>query len=519
MATTSYFHFAMYTRYIPLSVIKTAVNRYLENEKNKLDKYLNEKYEKASNVIIESLPSITGLPLSAFLNRMLGVAPMVQPANMSIGNILDEICEKLSIQDMEASETIRKTTYYEKISALRTLCQISANSDNHQAFEEWLSMHRGLMNECIANTLCTEHHDLIQEACYAVAYLARVYRFKMYDKIEVVIATLVRALAVLILPWENYIEQYREAKERHNDLELARGRSILFHYPQMQLSFSEAKHRVIGCIYYTLGDLIFSLPSPKLICFFECRIFRRREMTRTVLFTILHVVVLNLSELRSEAVRLSSEERPIRITEPSGGPLTSKKYQIYNEAMWNELPANLYSDIIRAYNDRNRTNKVMITEIMAMLRAQAPEKLPLFEEATLKALELYTGGSAGRVGETYQIGRTTGRENDVSGTSSARCRRSNLPHDTGGLTTKATANSQITTDKARKSGYSSNEPSLIEVHKKSDDVSAASSDFSTSSNTYSTIFTRNDGHLQRKSFIPPKLPNLIPPKIPSRKKD
>ncbi|VDQ00819.1 unnamed protein product [Trichobilharzia regenti] len=370
------------------------------------------------------------------------------------------------------------------------------------------------MNECIASTLSTEHRDLIQEACYTVAYLARVYRFKMYDKIEVVIATLVRTLAVLLLPWENYVEQYREAKERHNDMELARGRSILFHYPQMQCSFSEASHRVIGCIYYTLGDLIFSLPSPKLICFFECRIFRRKEMTRTLLFTILHVIILNLSELRSEAEKLSSEEGTISVTEPSGG----KKYQIHSEAMWNELPANLYSDIIRVYNDRNRTNKVMITEIMAMLRAEAPEKLPLFEEATLKALELYTGGSAGRVGETYQIGRTAGRENDVSGTSSGRRGRSNLTHDTSGLTTKPTATSQITTDKARKSGHSSNELSLIEAQKKSDDVSDESSDFSTSSNTYSTVFTRTDSHLQRKSFIPPKLPNLIPPKNP-RKKD
>ncbi|TPP39698.1 hypothetical protein FGIG_08336 [Fasciola gigantica] len=532
MTSSALILFAMATRDVPANLIQEATERYRKRAKEQFRAFLDEKYKEMNNIILENLPSINGLPLNAFLNRMRGVIPLGHHTPSTLQKMLDDELERLNNANHDpAIES--KLTHEDKIQAVRTFCRAAADPKDRDIYSTWLGSNVASLNEALANCLGTEHRDLTQETCFTIAYLARQFHFQMNDKLDLVIAALVRAMAMALIPWESYVEQYREAKERHNDIELARGRTVAFHHPRMEYQFSEVNHGVLGCIYYTLGDLLFSCPIPKLIHFFECRIFRRREMTRNLLFTILHVVVVNLTELKAEAERLSSLAKQATATTIRGsdraGPLTSRRGKLYSESMWSELPANLYSDIIRVYNDRNRANKVLINEIMALLRAHAPEKLPMFEEATLKALELYTGSGGGRLTETYQIGRPTTGDSTAA---AARRRKSTQPHDaTSGIANGGKPGANITSGTLTSGEPTAiNRPSRILAHlptvadtqiqteKFGENLSSGTSSSTESSEgNYSSESNKQESKISRRTIIVPKISDLMQPNRVFRK--
>ncbi|KAA0183503.1 hypothetical protein FBUS_00708 [Fasciolopsis buskii] len=523
MASSVMILFAMDTRQVPAKIIQEATERYHKRAKEQLRSFLVNKYKDLTNVILENLPSINGLPLSAFLNRMRGVIPLGLQTPTSLNRLLDGELELISSGNKQDPAAETNITHEDKIQAVRIFCRAAADPNNLEVYSKWLGLNAAILNEALANCLGTEHRDLTQETCFTIAYLARKFHFQMTTKLDLVIGALVRAMATTLIPWESYVEQYRDAKERHNDIELARGRNIAFHHPRMEYQFSEVNHRVLGCIYYTLGDLLFNCPMPKLIHFFECRIFRRREMTRNLLFTILHVVVINLNELKSEAERLatlakqlSSENLP---SLDGAGPLTSRRGKLYSETMWNDLPANLYSDIIRVYNDRNRANKMFINEIMALLRAHAPEKLPIFEEATLKALELYTGSGGGRLTETYQIGRPTTGEGSGSG---SRRRKSLQAHDAnaGGVNGAKAGTSTISgtlisgeaSGISRQSRILAHLPAVTDnqqTEKPAEKQSSETNSTSSSEGNYSSESNKQESKISRRTIIVPKIPDLM----------
>ncbi|KAG5443850.1 hypothetical protein CSKR_202883 [Clonorchis sinensis] len=517
MATSLAVLFAMSTRKVPGEILREAEERYHRRAKEHFKKYLKDENEKMNNVILDSLPSVNGYPLSAFLSRMRGYTPLIRHGMTPLEKILEEKIADLSdmSQTSEDGYNKLKVSSREKICAMRTICKLAVDEDDRERMGNWLANNAGLLNEAVAASLATECRDLLQELSIGISFLARQFRFRLYDKLELVIAGLVRSMAIVLVPWETYVEQFRDAKEHHNDLELARGRQLVFHHPRIEYQFHEANHRVLGCIYYTLGDLLFSCPSPKLIHFFECRIFRRKEMTRNFLFTILNVVVTNLSEIQSEAEQLANvEKQPSSVSIIAGRsvtPLMSRRRKIYSEALWNELPANLYADIIRVYNDRNRANKVLINEIMAVLRSHAPDKLPMFEEATLKALEMYTGGGGGRLTETYQIGRqAAGRDGEGTptgiGASGAQRRKKSVLGDTA-------AGPGIEKAAGEAGGRrKSSRLTLVEIDQtdKTDNRTIDTSSSTSSEVNYSSDSSKQEQNISRRTLIVPKIPDLVP---------
>lgn len=513
--------YAMDTKKIPNEILQEAEARHYKRSKEAFRNFMEKKCASSNNVILDNLPSINGLPLSAFLRRMHGFEPLTRHGLIPVHKILEEEVAKLmdTTYVSENGTSTPSVSSQDKLMAIRTLCKLSVDPKDYEKMAEWLVHNAGLLNEAIAASLSSECRDLLQELCVGIAFLARQFRFQLYDKLELVIAALVRAMAIALIPWESYVENFRDAKERHNDLELARGRQFIFHHPRMEYQFHETNHRVLGYIYYTLGDLLFSCPSPKLIHFFECRIFRRKEMTRNLLFIILHVVVINLPEIQSEAEELFNVGRqPSSVSvvpDRSLTPLMSRRGKIYSEAMWNELPANLYADIIRVYNDRNRANKVLINEIMAILRSQAPDKVPLFEEATLKALEMYSGG--GRLGETYQIGRSAvSREGEGTaismGTTGGHRRRKSLVGteiNTGtGIAIGTAERSGEVPSRQRSSRMNPGETDQTDKTTENQSLNTTSS--STSSANYSSESVKKELKISRRTVIVPKIPDLTP---------
>ncbi|KAA3679278.1 uncharacterized protein DEA37_0001006 [Paragonimus westermani] len=525
MASSVEILFAMDTEKVSGTILKEAEEKYHKRAKDMFKSYLKKQSATLNNIILENLPSINGLPLSAFLSRMQGFTPLTRHGLSPVGKIIEQEVAKLmdTTQLSEDGTTSLKVSSHDKIQAIRTLCKLAVEPRDYEKMAEWLTHNAALLNEAVATSMSTDSRDLIQELCIGIAYLARKFRFSLYDKLELVIAALVRAMAIALIPWESYVEQFREAKEHHNDLELARGRQIIFHHPRIEYQFHEVNHRVLGCIYYTLGDLLFSCPSPKLIHFFECRIFRRKEMTRNLLFTILHVVVINLAEIQAEAERLVNLDRqPSSVSVPASRsmtPLMSRRGKIYSETLWHELPANLYSDIIRVYNDRNRANKILINEIMVMLRTHAPDKLPLFEEATLKALEMYTGAGGGRLTGTYPIGRpATARdgENTPTGTgaSATQRRRKSLagPDTTSGAGTEKTSEAVGRQRSSRITLMDTDQ-----TDKTTENQSIESADYSSSEGNYTSDSTRHELRISRRTIIVPKIPELVLPNRGHRK--
>ncbi|VDN33211.1 unnamed protein product [Dibothriocephalus latus] len=282
----------------------------------KYDKFLRELSHSVTNPLLDSLPSVNGIPRNAFLYRFAAVSPFTTTRKLNMSSYLDGLISLLSEATEEGRESSRPpATSCEKYDALRQLREIAA-SEKYSA---------------------QIYSEIVIEACFTIAFLARRFHFELYDEMDSLIGALVRMVAVGMVPLENHVTLYREEADRHKDREMVSSRPLAFHFPRMRVKFAESQQRMVGIFYYTIADLLYSLPWPKLILFFECRIFRRKEMTRSLLFGILTSICMNLRELRSETDRLS------KIT-----PLPEAD-SAATARLWEDLPANMYLELLRAY--------------------------------------------------------------------------------------------------------------------------------------------------------------------------
>ncbi|VDN14747.1 unnamed protein product [Dibothriocephalus latus] len=290
---------------------------------------------------------------------------------------------------------------------MRELCELANSQRFFPPMREWMEKHSTRFNNLLVTCLTAEQPEVAQEACLAFAYLARKFNNAMQGGMDNVINSLIRLLAVLMVPRDNQISVYRKALEQHADLQMIRATPQPFHFPRQSYDFTDVHHQLISCVYYTIADLLYNIPSPSLLVFFECRIFRRREMTRTLLFRILNSISQNISDLREHAESLE-KPMPPKEDEAAFTAETARRAKIAE--VWDRLPGRMYTEILRAYHDYNAMNKELILEIMEFLRASSRIKLAIFDEETIRALELYTGHTAeGHANETMKIKRPSKR--------------------------------------------------------------------------------------------------------------
>ncbi|BHF74427.1 hypothetical protein SprV_0501751300 [Sparganum proliferum] len=378
---------------ITSQILRDANKRHSLHAKQIYKRYVNQICEGVTNHVLDYLPSVTGLPRSVFLSRLAAVGTYVSTKKEHILSRIENILQMLS--DFSGEEGSKRRTMAgvtEKAHGMRTIREIANTPEKLTILSEWMQKHSQEVISALVYCLNLEHEELAEEACFTAAFLARKFRLGMQAGSESLIAGLIRTMAIAMVPKENHIDAYREARERHNDLELIRGKPMPFHFPRQTYDFAEVHHRLIGVVYYTIADILNSIPLPKLYHFYECRIFRRKEMTRTLLFQILYVITLCLPELKEEAKIVDRREVP----EGDKGAAAAEELRRAKVAQeWDDLPALLYTEILRAYEDNNLKNKDLILDIMEFCRLNAPVRLPIFEADAITALELYNARTGG----------------------------------------------------------------------------------------------------------------------------
>ncbi|VDL95214.1 unnamed protein product [Schistocephalus solidus] len=395
---------------VPSVIIAQADFENRTRTRNSFKKYLQESAAVATNPLLDSLASISGMPQHTFLGHMSAIGSYSTTKKINIDDKLRRMLHTISgfsFDGDRGSEEGPRATVVEKCLTLRELCELANSQRFFPPMRDWMEKHSTRFNQLLTTCLTAEQPEVAQEACLAIAYLARKFNNAMLGGMEQVISSLVRLLAILMVPRENQITVYRKALEQHADLQLIRATPQPFHFPRQSYSFTDVHHHLISCVYYTIADLLYNIPNPSLLVFFECRIFRRREMTRTLLFRILSSVSQNISELREQAESLE-EPMPPKENEEAFTAETARRAKI--SEVWDRLPARMYTEILRVYHDFNAINKELILEIMEFLKASSPIKLAIFGDETIRALEIYTGHTAeGHPTETVKIKRQSKR--------------------------------------------------------------------------------------------------------------
>ncbi|VDL95212.1 unnamed protein product [Schistocephalus solidus] len=374
-------------------LLRDASRRHSLHAKHVFKRYVSQICEGVTNCVLDNLPSVTGLPRTVFLSRLAAVGTYVSSKKEHILSQIETILQMLT--DFSGEESGKKRTVATvtvKARGMRTIREIANTPEKLPILCDWMQKHSQDLISALVYCLNLEHEELAEEACFTAAFLARKCRLDMQGGIDSLIAGLIRTMAIAMVPRENHVDAYREARERHNDLELIRAKPMPFHFPRQTYDFTEVHHRLIGVVYYTIADILYSVPLPKLYHFFECRIFRRKEMTRTLLFQILYVIALSLPELMEEAKIIDRREVP----EGDKGAAAAEELRRAKVAQeWDDLPALLYTEILRVYEDNNQKNKDLILDIMEFCRVNAPVRLPIFEADAITALELYNARAGG----------------------------------------------------------------------------------------------------------------------------
>lgn len=324
--------------------------------------------KRETNSLLEHLASVDGIPLSAFLSRVCFVSTFVKTDVLLTEKILNEALNRLACD----APCGKDANVLEKVESLHTLCKVAATESLVTQFIQWMKTNSERLNDALASCLILDSQELAQECCFAIASLARRLHFSMKGGVEILIDTLIRLMARALIPREKNITAYREARQLHEERERLKKSLALFHPPPLNYKYCEIYHRLIGVIYYTLADLLYSIPLPELIRFFTFRIFRRREMARLLLFKILDSLVSNLGEIQEEAENLAAK----------AGVL-----EMYDENIWRLLPSVLYMDILRAFSETNIANREYPNAVLNILRAQATQKYPLMDEKTVANVE------------------------------------------------------------------------------------------------------------------------------------
>ncbi|VDM25137.1 unnamed protein product [Hydatigera taeniaeformis] len=326
--------------------------------------------QKEINSVLEHLASVDGISLSAFVSRVLYVSSPMKTDPTLTEKILSETIKCVTY----TAPCDNESNFLEKVESLHTLCKVAATESLIIPFIEWMKTNSERLNDALASCLIVDCQELAQECCFTIAFLARRLHFSMRGGVEVLIDTLIRLMARALLPREKNVTAYRDAQRLHEERDRLKKSLTIFHPPPLKYNYYEVYHRLIGIIYYTLADLLYSIPLPELVRFFTFRIFRRREIARLLLFQILDSVTGNISEIREEAENLASK---------------TEKSEMYDENIWRLLPSILYLDILRAYSEINIVDREYPNTILNILRAQATQKYPLMDEKTLANVEQY----------------------------------------------------------------------------------------------------------------------------------
>lgn len=376
-------------------IIKKSIIKCNEETRINIQEYLHNKYSNISNIILDNLPVInSGLSINEYLCRMMGWnLDFREPPNKQAMMIkLEQLCNKLmTVQSNQTSklsiDDIKEDVFNKQIQKLRFICQLALNGRTNNHFVEWLNAKKSnvillneALNSCLKNFnfVLQNKKDFLAETCYTIGVLARTFRLQIKYKIHLVLNSLIYLLAKLMNPYEQYTKQYREAidnrnlKNRHYTWT-----SSSLNLAQFRWNFNQNAHRLIGCIYFTLADLIHSCPIPNLIVLLARRSFKRKEMCRHLLFNILYTIVLKYDKLKEEAELLSKSKSV------QANPISNT-----NQQNWNNLPGNLYMNLLRVYNESNHINKYLILEMLSMLKSQAWEKLPTFEESPYGTIDM-----------------------------------------------------------------------------------------------------------------------------------
>lgn len=360
----------------------------IESVRSQFKKHMADIYERETNPVLDSLSSVDGYTKSAYLSRVSVSTTYTSARRRSTASVIETVVDVLlqDNPDYEGTHNPRKKAdLHDKIEGLRTLCQLGNTPDRLHDFVQWMETNGPKLNEALASCLALHPQELAQETCFAIAILARRLHFSMLKGFEILVVSLLRVMALGMVPRELSVEALHAARQRHEEQQLYRRRKQEFHQPPAKYAYSEVFHRLIGIVYFTLADLLYNIPHPEIIHFFETRIIRRREMTRILLFRILDSISTNLSDIREEALRLSSPPE----TETKGEVVPLPISDSYDVDLWNRLPILLYTDLLRAYNDSNFFNRELISAILNMLRFHAPTKDPIMDDMTLKILENY----------------------------------------------------------------------------------------------------------------------------------
>ncbi|BHF74419.1 hypothetical protein SprV_0501750500 [Sparganum proliferum] len=395
---------------VPSVLIAQADLENRNRTKNSFKRFLQESAAALTNPILDSLASISGMPQSTFLGHMSAIGSYATTKKINIDEKLRKMLHTISgfsFDGERGSEEGPRATVVEKCLTLRELCELANSQRFFPPMREWMGKHSFRFNRLLTTCLTAEQPEVAQEACLAIAYLARKFNNDMLSGMEQIISSLIRLLAILMIPRENQISLYRKALEHHADLELIRATPQPFHFPRQTYSFTDVHHHLVSYVYYTIADLLYNIPNPSLLLFFECRIFHRREMTRTLLFKILSSISQNIDELREQAESLE-EPMPPKENEEAFNAESARRAKM--SETWDRLPGRMYTEILRVYNDYNAVNKELILDIMELLKASSPIKLAIFGEETIKALEIYTGHtSEGHLTGTVKIKKQSKR--------------------------------------------------------------------------------------------------------------
>lgn len=403
---------------IPAEIMREAKARAEERNKASFKEFLQDQEQSKMHSVLGSLPSVTGLPRSVYLCRLCSIGEFI-PGQRKVSTIsliegnLSVLTE--FIDGKQTTNVSRHSGTIKRIEALRQLCELANSTRRAKDFEEWAGRHSTQLHNAFIYCLNIENPIIVEETAVAISFLARKLHFALLKSADTLITAMVAVLAVAMTPTETHVEALRRALDFHQEMEITKTRSLTFHFPRQNYEFSEPKFRIIGYIYYALADFLYNVPHPFLIHYFQCRILRRKEMTRRLLFRILYAIVENLADLEDFAMKHCPKvEKPRAPPEVRAPPIKGifnpflstatqqkspekdneaesdtvmYKPDIYRKEQWENLPAKLYVEMFRAFKDRNPENQNIIANILTELKSISHVKLPTIDLTTANRLE------------------------------------------------------------------------------------------------------------------------------------
>ncbi|KAL5103391.1 hypothetical protein TcWFU_005723 [Taenia crassiceps] len=427
---------------IPLGIMREAKERSMERAKEGVREFFLSLEQPQMHAVFDCLPCVVGLPRNVFLNRLASIGEYVaRHRKIATLSIIEANVDAITdfIDEGAAASGSRRVDTVRRVEALRQLCELANTPRRSKDFDDWAKHHTTQLHNALIFCLNAENPVIVEEASLTIAFLARKFHFSLLKAAETLIAAMVTAIAVAMAPTESHVEQMRKALDFHAEMEIAKGRTLEFHFPRLNYAFTEPKFRPIGYTYYALADFLYNVPHPFLIHYFQCRILRRKEITRKHLFKILFALIENMSELEEVAKkhcpRVEKPKpqivdkpppgvgifKPILTTsatvfqKPSAGKQEAAdvaeeeseawmyKPEVYRKEQWEALPSKLYVEMLRACHDRNPENRNIIANIMAVLRSIAHVRLPALDLASRNKLEYLRDDPTDRLSKRIRI--------------------------------------------------------------------------------------------------------------------